>query len=404
MIKTPKTVRTFLCEHQCVSQWVAGLFALLLATQIAPAAGNGISPFTAEGTVLTEVFQKPGLPNPSTRIEKNFFFSYNGNGRWQMELKNKKGGSQTDTILPKDISAEQMEQMADSVVDCRNIPDGIRYVATSRKGAAMAAVTNIWRMANLESTAFPPPEMTDLFISWLTLCPNPRLPIIEGNKMRRLISAEFLKDPKNPAGEYALKYAGPDNAFVSELRITNNGMVPMSDGTLLKLSPPFDKGHLEFEYKVLETTNWNGVVFPLRSVLYKHTALPGGRTQKDLFSSVVARLNVESIRAGVDLPEIDLRKASFMVYDNRLPHLPGLPPIKYVTTNDLWVPATNQALVKFAAAYNMIMRDSSPSAANITAKKRHIMAAVMLVLALGPLLGLICYKTMRRNNNKNKTV
>jgi hypothetical protein len=368
---------------------------LLLAAQTTSAsdatAGSGISPFTAEGTVLTEAFQKPGASNATMRIEKDFFFSYS-NGWWQMELKNKKGGFQMDTPLPKDVSAEQM---AGTVVNCRNISDGIRYVATSRKGAAMAAVTNVWRIANLESTAFPPPEMTDLFISWLTLCPNPRLPIIEGNKMRRLISAEFLKDPKNPAGEYALKYAGPDNAFVSELRITNNGMVPMSDGTLLKLSPPFDKGHLEFEYKVLETTNWNGVVFPLRSVLYKHTALPGGRTQKDLFSSVVARLNV---------PEIDLRKASFMVYDNRLPHLPGLPPIKYVTTNDLWVPATNQALVKFAAAYNMIMRDSSPSAANITAKKRHIMAAVMLVLALGPLLGLICYKTMRRNNNKNKTV
>jgi hypothetical protein len=373
----------------------------LLATQLGSAsraaAKDDIAPFTARGAVLTEVFQKAGATNATFRMEREACYSYS-NGWWWVELKGNSGSFQTN-IFHKPISAEQL---AGSMTDCRNLSDGVRLVITTRKALGTAAVSNIAMMAFVEPTAFPPPEMNDLFVCWLTLCPNPELPVIDGNKMRRLISAKFLKDPKNQA-EYALKYSGPGNVFLSELCITNDGVVPIHDGTLRKMPPPFDKGYPEFEFKVLETTNWNGLVFPLRSMLHKYVPLPGATNRDDLFPSVTARLNLESFHAGFERPEVDLTRSKLIANDNRLPHLPQTASIRYIVMNDQWLPATNPALAQLAAAYNAAAKASPVrNDAGLTAQKRFIVLMVMLALTLGPVASFALIRNNRKNQQKNQ--
>jgi hypothetical protein len=382
-------------------------FALVLVlvnqsySALSAAVTDNMPPFTAGGTVSLQLFLKAGATNATKKTEKEVYFSYS-NGWWQIELKKEKGSFQSgDKALPKGPSAEQM---AGAITDCRNISDGVRYLLTGRKQQEMAAVSNVWLSAFLESTTFPPPEMSDLFLCWLTLCPNPELPVNAGNKMRRLISVDFLKNPQNQ-GEYTLQHLAPDNVFLSELCITNNGTILMRDGSLMKLLPPFDKGHLEFDYKILETTNWNGVMFPLRSVLHKYVPLPGATNREGLFAALESRLSIGSFQVGVESPEIDLKKSKFvvMVHDNRLPHLPGREPIMYVVTNvnDHWMAATNPVLVQYAALFNHVVK-SAPDPATMTARKRHVVEAGMLALALAPLVILIRYRTARTTNN-NKT-
>ena len=218
----------------------------------------------------------------------------------------------------------------------------------------------------------------------------------------RLISAKFLKDPKNQA-EYALKYSGPGNVFLSELCITNDGVVPIHDGTLRKMPPPFDKGYPEFEFKVLETTNWNGLVFPLRSMLHKYVPLPGATNRDDLFPSVTARLNLESFHAGFERPEVDLTRSKLIANDNRLPHLPQTASIRYIVMNDQWLPATNPALAQLAAAYNAAAKASPVrNDAGLTAQKRFIVLMVMLALTLGPVASFALIRNNRKNQQKNQ--
>ena len=425
MTKAKKTVHIFLSEHCRALQWVAEnianpvrcsnglrfapiflkparvvllmLLASLIASASSAAAGSGrVPPFTAKGVVSMEVFQHPGAA-AILKTEEDVFFTYS-NGLWQVELKGRPGGFHTTMPLPKDVSAGSE---AESIINCRNISDGVRYVSTTRSVQNIAAVSNVWRYAFVEPTPFPPPDMANVFICWLALSPSPKLPLIDGNKMRRLLSADFLKDPKNQ-GEYALRYTSPDNIFLSELCITNDGTVLLSNATLKKQLPPFDKGYLEFEYKVLETTNWNGVAFPLRSTLQRYYPLPNATNRNDLFATVVTRLDINSIHAGIESPYVDLTGSKLIARDNRLPHLPELPPIKYTVTNDQWVAATNAALAKFAANYNTVMKASIRDTSGTTTHKRLAVIILMVILTLGPVAALILSKRTK-NSDKNKT-
>lgn len=157
--------------------------------------------------------------------------------------------------------------------------------------------------------------------------------------MRRLVSAEFLKDPQNE-GQYGLKY-GAGNTFISELCITNNGVIQVGMQAIRKELPPFDRGHFEFEYKVLETTNWNGVVFPLRSIFRKYVPTPGATNRDNVLVAVITQFQVKSFRDGIGRPLIDPPK--LIVYDNRLSNEPGREPVKYLVSNGQWLAPTNPA-------------------------------------------------------------
>lgn len=271
--------------------------------------GSDIPPFTAEGTVLTEVFQQAAGP-ATARMEETVVFCYS-NGWWRVELKYKSGFH--SRIPPQSLEG--------NTIICESIPEGVRILTSHTPSPK----TNGYVVADVEATEFPPPDRQNLLVCWLTLLPNPRLPLLNKTTMRRLVSADFLEDPQNQ-GEYGLKY-GDGGVFISELCITNNGIIQVArkstgQGYTRKLPPPFDQGHFEFEYKVLEATNWAGLSFPSRSVLRKYVATKDGTSRDDVRVAVIESFKLESFRAGeIPKPQIDSKR--LVQIDTRLPRILG---------------------------------------------------------------------------------
>lgn len=291
---------------------------LVLAAQ-----GGDFPPFTAKGTVLTEVFQHPTGP-PTARMEEAITFCHS-NDWWRIELTYQSG---SHASIPAHL-------IKGNTIDCARIPGGVRILTT--RTPALRAGTYL--PADVEATEFPPPSQNSLFVCWLTLCPKPQLPLLTETNMRRLVSAQFIKDPLNQ-GKYGLKYLG-GGVFVSELCITNDGIIQVSSQSpgyaTRRQPPPFDNGLFEFEYKVLAVTNWGGVSFPLKSVLRKYTANLNGTNRNDVRLVVMASLNVDSFRPNeIAKPVVD--SSRIVALDNRYP-VTGQGPLKYVVANENWLGA-----------------------------------------------------------------
>ena len=201
-----------------------------------------------------------------------------------------------------------------------------------------------------------------MFLPWLSLCPNPKLPLINERLMRRFLTipdtiSEPFNDPRN-AGVFAIKFLAPEKAFVSELIISNNGfnidVTVNKDGDVESdihaFAAPFDNGFLEMTYQVLETTNLNGLTFPLRAV-YKRF-YPDGDPSKyssTLFCSKSAELIVKRIR----FPDgrSDEQKPTpqkLFAADNRPTGFPRERSVGYVVTNDLWKSVSAPEIRHFA--------------------------------------------------------
>ena len=355
-IRVPHILHPVLTRIACL-----GFFGLLIVNQtasaVSPAMGSDLPAFSAVGTVLNEVYQQAGLSSPTYSLEESVCFSYS-NGWWRVQVKYKNGALPGVSPL----------FLAGNITDCERIPGGVRTV-TMRLPQKVKG--DLWLPADAEPIAFPPPARNNLLICWLSLCPNPQLPFLNDTMMRQLVSTEFLRDPQNE-GFYKLRY-GPNNRFVSELCITNNGVIVVGHGRTMKLAPPFDRGHLGLEYRVLETTNWNGISFPLKSILRKYVAMPGATTPDQVYAATVTRFGIESFRLGIARPAIDLAQPTrlekvwaeivsgapspvqtllpkpssvhLVANDHRLVKTPVGEPTTYQVTGDQWLAATNAALV-----------------------------------------------------------
>jgi len=93
-------------------------------------------------------------------------------------------------------------------------------------------------------------------------------------------SAPFaiLDDPVNQ-GEFHAQYLQPGAAFLSQLEITNDGLRiewNPEKVEIWRFPPPFAEGFTELDYRVLESTNINGIAFPVKSVLNRYGISPGG--------------------------------------------------------------------------------------------------------------------------------
>jgi hypothetical protein len=366
---------------------LAFLWAHITASTLT-ATGSDISVFTARGTVVTEVFQQAGVTNATSRIEEAVLFSYS-NGWWQVEVQFKTG-------FKPGIPAALLNG---TVVNCLSIPDGIRYVTTKSRSYTPPPPRNAWSTAFVEPIAFPPPERNNLFICWLTLCPNPALPIHDTKKMTRLVSSEQVRDPMS-LGAYTLNY-DMDNRFVSLLCITNDGTIYIGGGKTRKLHPPFDKGHLEFEFAVLAATNWNGIVFPLSSVLRKHVPDPGGAKDSQLlFAAAVTRLNIESLDSSVVKPDVTLSQT--VIYDSRLPG-GSASPVIYKATNDSWIAATNNlALMRRAKEQRSAANSMRDSRNYKSGTKRMVLVVMMGGLLCAPMIWVIVCKAKYKEQTTNK--
>jgi hypothetical protein len=281
----------------------------LILSSVPLSAEEPVPPFVAEGTISTS--------NRFSNTEARFSF-FHSNDWWQVDLKN-------FTMPPNYVSQ-----------NCMSIPGGVRHYTVLR------SITNSL-FANACPIEFPPPGIAGgMFETWLGLCPNPKLPLIDARHIHRFLavpSAPFglFTDPANH-GEHNLKFLEPAQAFLSELTIRNDGIcIAWQPGgsEMRRSSAPFENGFTELEYRVLEVTNVNGFAFPKRSVL-KHFG-PDPETGRELTVTLECELWVSRISfASADL-STQVHPLHLGAFDYRPRHLPRSESWATIITNDQWL-------------------------------------------------------------------
>ena len=235
------------------------------------------------------------------------------------------------------------------------IPEGVRRYDRSPddfRNDRNADGKKITTIATAWSLPFPPPACDPLFVSWLALCPRPKLPIIDAGHIHRPLfvaehDADIINNDRN-IGTYALTYiAGGD--FLSNLRITNNGnyvQLEQTNGGFLAsyipFAPPWDRGFLEFQYSLRATTNYHGVIFPAAAVVERLFSAFDPQDPIKAYTNVITEVQVLSIGdLGDQLPGDELVPAVMVVDDFRPANLPKNVSVSYWLTNEAWKPTSD---------------------------------------------------------------
>jgi hypothetical protein len=306
---------------------LAGLLAAVSLIPSALADRDPVGAFVAQGTVTRYSYRR-GEINAPDRQDAVFTF-FHTNGWWKAEVKH---------LTP---SAGSL-----ALESCMSVPGGVRkftlFENDQRKGVIGAEVC---------PTPFPPPGLTFLFATWLSLCPNPALPLIDGQRMRGFPNVpecrlSLLNHAANEA-TYKLDYLGPGLAFVSRLVMTNNGVsLEIASGeedAIQPFWPPYDRGFAQHDYQVTQTTNFNGIAFPLRAVLKRfHPKLGDASASTDLGLSVLTELavtNLSELQPGG--PTESSAPCRLLALDARPPRLSPQQRVHYFVTNDVWRPVSD---------------------------------------------------------------
>jgi hypothetical protein len=306
---------------------IVGMMGWLLKCLPAMAADNAIPPFVAEGRLVTEQFRPD--TNLNHRTEGSVAFHYS-NGWWQVESRHR-----------------YMHRPSEGpfVENSMKIPDGTRsytlFEGSTNRGMTMALACPI---------SFPLSGRTAMLDTWLGLCPYPELPLIDGQRMRRFITLpdyrpKIFNAPENE-GVYAAKYLTPENAFLSELVVKNNGFSidlnvlkssAEDEGEIRRYPPPFDNGFTELQYQVIETTNLHGLTFPLRAVCKRFYPNWATKDPVDLYVSMQSELTVTRISfSEKDMANRLAAPAEMVATDER----PGARS-SYLVSDDQWKPVSD---------------------------------------------------------------
>jgi RNA polymerase sigma factor (sigma-70 family) len=298
--------------------------------------------FTAEGFVSTESHQTPFDTNRVFKSDGLVLFSYS-NGVWQVQFTPQ---HQFFPPLPVSVPTGPMA----TVMDEKRIPDGIREIITFPP--MPNPPKNLRPSANVRSNAFPSIGQHELFLPWLSLCPNPELPLINSNLIHQNFRPELFGNPKDASG-FRMSYIEPERQFLSELVITNNGTAFLFGGNTMKYPEPYQNGFVSFSYKVLETTNCQGINFPLSAVLYQFAPLPNSKSPEDTYQAVVAKLSIQRIDIGgrhlqpTPVPEHVIALDERFGLSNNLT-------MNYDVTNDQYFAMTNANLEQLKKIYEQI--------------------------------------------------
>lgn len=224
-------------------------------------ANQTMAPFTVEGSVSWQGFQaSPTNILAVSKTEGKFMFSYSNN-LWHVQFFYR---TNYCAMLPNS------QDLTGTMIDIRNIPDGIREIMNFSSNATAPGIglKNIDPSAIANTNRFPEWEAQEVFLPWLTLCPRPDLPFIDSTLMRVHFESQVFDNIKNK-GRFELNYLEPEGKFLKELAVTNPGALFLVDGSTRDLPYPYKSGYCQFAYKVIGTTNYNGLTFPLSSVLYQ---------------------------------------------------------------------------------------------------------------------------------------
>jgi RNA polymerase sigma factor (sigma-70 family) len=313
-----------------------------------PQPNGNIPPFIAEGLVSTEGHQNPLDTNNVFKSDGKVLFSYS-NGVWWIQF------TYLHHTDPPGFPAPS-EHMV-TMIDDKRIQDGMREILTSPFMTNEIKPKNWSPSAFVTSDTFPKEEQRELFLPWLTLCPSPELPLVSLNQIHLIFERELFNNPKNSGG-FRATYIEPERQFLSELIITNNGTIFLSDGNTAEYPEPYKNGFVEFSYKVLETTNCNGITFPLTAVLYHLEPLENGKSSEDTYPAVVARLNVQQIDVGGRHLALAPVPTSVVALDKRL-SLPNGMTMDYGVTNDQYYALTNSGIERLANIYKSMSTNRS---------------------------------------------
>jgi len=311
------------------------VLACLLRLPPAASAQTAVPPFVVEGRLLTQEFRTD--TNLNYRTDASVVFLYR-NGWWRVQAR---------------YSYLHLARGITNVADCMRIPDGTRSYLIF-EGSTNQGLTTL---ATACRDAFPIPGQAELLVSWLALCPRPELPLIDSKRMRRFLNLpdyrpQIFNAPQNE-GFYQASYLGPEHAFLSELVITNNGFglelnVHKSGvedpGEILRFGPPFDNGFTEMQYRVIESTNLQGIVFPLRAVCERFTPNWGGKDRNDLRVSLQSELTVTKISfSAKDRTGRFVAPSRMLAEDIR----PGVS-VSYLVRDDQWKPVADPEIARRA--------------------------------------------------------
>jgi hypothetical protein len=383
VMKSPKT--TIL--GTAPSTFLVAILATFLLT-MAASADQTVSPFIAEGTVSWQGFdESPTNIVAVSKTEGKFLFSYS-NDVWQVQFV-----YQTNycSLVPMG------QNITGAMIDVRSIPDGIREIDTFPANPAAPSVdkNDVHPSAIATTNRFPEWVSQEVFLPWLSLCPQPKLPFVNSNLMRIHFDREVLDNPKNK-GRFQLTYLEPEKQFLQELSVTNPGMLFLADGGTRDLPYPYKNGYCQFAYKVVETTNCGGLVFPFISTLYQFTpssAKPLGK----LYPAVISQLQITRI----DIYGRELRLAQvpydLVALDRRPTGLVNDVTVNYDVINDQWPSTTNGRLKRIA---QMVRRESAklPEHNEEYGRKRLIIITILAALTIVMLIAsVLCSKTPRKH-------
>lgn len=311
------TSRTLDVGFYIIKQWWLVLLVIAFAAmdRQVSLATEVIPPFVVEGTVITPVFT-PGNTKPYNFKEGELWFAYS-NGWWEVEIKYPHAEAHTPLVY-----------------NCMRIPDGVRsYILFA--GNTNKAMTG----ANACPMLFPAPGRWAQLTAWLSFCPHPELPIIEGNRMRRFLNLpncdlDLFNDPRNE-GTFAAKYLTPEKAFLSELNITNNGYYIQMMEDIRRYPSPYENGFWEFRYEVLQTTNLNGHAFPTKTAL----KLGGVMAHTESSMRTVVEINIKRISfSASDLARKNTAPEELFAFDQRPRNLEKEESKTYIVKHDQWQP------------------------------------------------------------------
>lgn len=343
---------------------------------------TNIPPFIAEGTISTKAFRYPAT-NYFGRLDGKVMFSYS-NGIWQVQFS-------PQLSYPMTIKKE-----SESVEDWKSISDGTRQIVTFINDTNTVAGNGVPIRPSAEATTnlFPTVSKKGLFLPWLSLCPNPDLPFIDSNSIPFNFQPKYAGHPNNK-GTYRASYLEPQNVFLAQLEITNNGTAFDMNGASFIYPEPFNKGFLELSYHVIETTNYQGITLPMHAVLYGFDAKPDGKAPGDIYAGSISEFYIQkydftgSNLALFPVPHrlvaMDYRLTTNDVHAN------------YEIINDQWASVTNGKVKKWSLKAEQMSQQYARKPDN-SGKRRLVMIALGILALAAPAILLVS----RYINNKQK--
>jgi len=292
---------------------------------------------------------------------------------------------------------------------CMIIPEGTRYIAYPMNAALGPNGKKLTAEATACPMLFPPPGHEALFVSWLTLCPKPKLPIIDAAHMRRPVyipgcETSILNHPRNIA-TYSIGY---DGNFLSDLRIRNDGVgveIVQSESGLKpefhRFPRPFDRGFLEFEFTLLATTNYHGFAFPARAVVKRLYPAFDSKEPARLFTHVFSEIQVYAIGSLDDKMMKDgILPSEILATDMRFTNLPNSEPVNYLITDEAWRPTSDPQIAVMAEKKGQRAANQARSFQNRSSGQ--LVKTIFFCVMLMPIVGILVF-ALRRFNAKDNT-